>query len=46
MYSAEGGWPFGEVTDTDPVFEKEQQIEPGNPVRDVYEPYYNIEIPL
>ena len=35
MFSAEGGWPFGEVRDTDPIFEKEKQIEAGNPVRDV-----------
>ena len=35
MYASEGGWPFGEVRDTDTVFEKEKQIEAGNPVRGV-----------
>ena len=35
MYASEGGWPFGEVRDTDTVFEKEKQIEARNPVRDV-----------
>jgi hypothetical protein len=35
MFSKEGGWPFGEVRDTDAIYEKEKQIEAGNPVRDV-----------
>ncbi|PVH74920.1 NAD(P)-binding protein [Cadophora sp. DSE1049] len=35
MYSVEGGWPFGEIEDTDHVYEKEIQIEKGNPVRDL-----------
>ncbi|KAH9207067.1 hypothetical protein DL95DRAFT_468991 [Leptodontidium sp. 2 PMI_412] len=34
MFAAEGGWPFGEIKDTDPVYEKEKEIEKGNPVRD------------
>ncbi|KAG4436916.1 hypothetical protein IFR05_007604 [Cadophora sp. M221] len=34
MFAAEGGWPYGEIKDTDPVYEKEKQIEKGNPVRD------------
>lgn len=40
MYSTEGGWPFGEIKDTDPIFEREQEIDPGNPVRDVRYPLY------
>lgn len=35
MFSAEGGWPYGEVSDTDPILEKEKQIEGSNPVRAV-----------
>ncbi|KAH7372109.1 hypothetical protein BKA64DRAFT_715117 [Cadophora sp. MPI-SDFR-AT-0126] len=35
MYSAEGGWPFGEIRDTENVYDKEIQIEKGNPVRDL-----------
>lgn len=35
MYSAEGGWPFGEIKDSENVYEKEIQVEKGNPVRDV-----------
>ncbi|KAH6725045.1 hypothetical protein BKA61DRAFT_688439 [Leptodontidium sp. MPI-SDFR-AT-0119] len=31
MFAAEGGWPFGEIKDTDPVYEKEKVIEKGNP---------------
>ncbi|KAF2792902.1 NAD(P)-binding protein [Melanomma pulvis-pyrius CBS 109.77] len=34
MFSEEGGWPFGEVRDTDDLLGQEKQIEPGNPVRD------------
>jgi len=30
----QNGWPFGEVSDTDAVYEKEKRIEPGHPVRD------------
>ncbi|KAL9071885.1 MAG: hypothetical protein Q9157_005311 [Trypethelium eluteriae] len=33
IFSAEGGWPFGEVRDTDPIFEKEKEIEGAHPVR-------------
>ncbi|KAL9083685.1 MAG: hypothetical protein Q9165_008413 [Trypethelium subeluteriae] len=33
IFSAEGGWPFGEVRDTDPIFEKEKEIEEAHPVR-------------
>ncbi|KAL5328188.1 hypothetical protein ACEPPN_001684 [Leptodophora sp. 'Broadleaf-Isolate-01'] len=33
MFATEGGWPFGEIKDTDPVYEKEKEIEKGNPVR-------------
>ncbi|KAF2238758.1 hypothetical protein EV356DRAFT_528666 [Viridothelium virens] len=33
IFSAEGGWPFGEVRDTDPIFEKEKEIEAAHPVR-------------
>ena len=35
LFSAEGGWPYGEVRDTDPIFEKEKQIGGPNPVREV-----------
>lgn len=35
MFATEGGWPFGEIKDTDPVYEKEKEIEKGNPVRGV-----------
>lgn len=33
MYAAEGGWPFGEIKDSDNVYEKEKQIGGPNPVR-------------
>lgn len=35
MFSKEGGWPSGEVKDSDAIYEQEKQIEAGNPVRDV-----------
>lgn len=35
MFSKEGGWPYGQVKDTDPVLEKEKAIQESNPVRDV-----------
>ena len=35
LYSAEGGWPYGEVRDTDPILEKEKQIGGPHPVREV-----------
>jgi hypothetical protein len=35
IYSAEGGWPYGEVKDTDPIFEKEKEIGGPHPVREV-----------
>ncbi|RDW74800.1 hypothetical protein BP6252_05942 [Coleophoma cylindrospora] len=34
LFSAEGGWPYGEIKDTDPVLEKEKSIARGHPVRD------------
>ncbi|KAI1105789.1 NAD(P)-binding protein [Jackrogersella minutella] len=34
LFSEEGGWPYGEVRDTDPIFEKEKQIEGHHPVRE------------
>ncbi|KAI1378883.1 NAD(P)-binding protein [Hypoxylon crocopeplum] len=33
LFSEEGGWPYGEVRDTDPIFEKEKEIEGPHPVR-------------
>lgn len=38
-FSKENGWPFGEVMDTDPLYEKEKQIPAGHPVRDVCRKY-------
>ena len=35
VFAADGGWPYGEVRDTDPIFEKEKQIEGSHPVREV-----------
>lgn len=35
MYSAEGGWPYGQVKDTDPIYELEKEIGRENPVRAV-----------
>ncbi|KAI1414112.1 NAD(P)-binding protein [Hypoxylon sp. FL1857] len=34
VFSEEGGWPYGEVRDTDPIFEKEKQIGGPHPVRE------------
>ncbi|KEF57066.1 uncharacterized protein A1O9_07256 [Exophiala aquamarina CBS 119918] len=34
VFSKENGWPFGEVKDTDPLYENEKQLAPGHPVRD------------
>ncbi|OTA57508.1 hypothetical protein K449DRAFT_437377 [Hypoxylon sp. EC38] len=34
IYSEEGGWPYEEVRDTDPVFEKEKEIGRPHPVRE------------
>ncbi|KAF2181555.1 NAD(P)-binding protein [Zopfia rhizophila CBS 207.26] len=33
LLSIEGGWPYGEVKDTDAIFEKEKEIGGPNPVR-------------
>ncbi|KAH8200806.1 hypothetical protein TruAng_005043 [Truncatella angustata] len=33
IYSVESGWPYGEVKDTDPIFEMEQQMGGSHPVR-------------
>lgn len=35
MYAEEGGWPYGEVRDTDPIYVKDQEIGGNNPVRQV-----------
>lgn len=35
LFSAEGGWPYGEVRNTDPIFEKEKEIGGPNPIREV-----------
>ncbi|KAF2117978.1 hypothetical protein BDV96DRAFT_611553 [Lophiotrema nucula] len=35
VFSAEGGWPYGEVKDTDPIFEKEKELGDANPARKV-----------
>lgn len=35
VFSEENGWPFGEIDDTDSPYEKEKQLDPGHPVRDV-----------
>ncbi|KAI2463184.1 NAD(P)-binding protein [Annulohypoxylon bovei var. microspora] len=34
LFAEEGGWPYGEVRDTDPLFEKEKQIGGSHPVRE------------
>jgi hypothetical protein len=34
LFSVEGGWPYGEVKDTDPtIFEKDKEIGGPHPVR-------------
>ncbi|KAF4972347.1 hypothetical protein FSARC_1069 [Fusarium sarcochroum] len=33
MFTEEGGWPFGEVKDTDSIIDKEREIGVDNPVR-------------
>ncbi|CRG90930.1 hypothetical protein PISL3812_07977 [Talaromyces islandicus] len=33
MFSKEGGWPYGEVRDSDPILAKQKEIEEPNPVR-------------
>ncbi|KAK7409252.1 hypothetical protein QQX98_008562 [Neonectria punicea] len=35
MFSEEGGWPYGEVKDTDAILEKEKEIQQPNPVRHI-----------
>jgi hypothetical protein len=35
MFTEEGGWPSGEVRDTDPLLSKEREIGTENPVRQV-----------
>lgn len=35
LFTEEAGWPFGEVKDSDNIYEKEKQIGPSNPVRAV-----------
>jgi len=37
LFSAEGGWPYGEIKDSDPILEKEKRIANlgYNPVREV-----------
>ncbi|CAM1505956.1 Fc.00g115930.m01.CDS01 [Cosmosporella sp. VM-42] len=35
IFSAEGGWPYGEVRDADPIFEKQKQIGGSHPVREL-----------
>ncbi|XXG95183.1 hypothetical protein Hte_001443 [Hypoxylon texense] len=34
VFAEGGGWPFGEVRDTDPLYVKEKEIDGGHPVRD------------
>ncbi|KAI0149688.1 NAD(P)-binding protein [Hypoxylon sp. NC0597] len=34
VFAEEGGWPYGEVRDTDPIFEKEKEIGGPHPVRE------------
>ncbi|KAI0384227.1 NAD(P)-binding protein [Hypomontagnella monticulosa] len=34
LYSAEAGWPYGEVRDSDPVFEREKEMGGPHPVRE------------
>ncbi|KIX01887.1 uncharacterized protein Z518_07826 [Rhinocladiella mackenziei CBS 650.93] len=34
LFTAEAGWPYGEVRDTDPVFEKEKEMGGSHPVRE------------
>ena len=35
MFSEEGGWPYGQVKDTDNILEKEKTIQELGPVRKV-----------
>ncbi|CAG7562415.1 unnamed protein product [Fusarium equiseti] len=35
MFTKEGGWPYGEIKDSDPILAKEREIGFGNPVRAV-----------
>ncbi|KAI9704644.1 MAG: hypothetical protein M1820_005392 [Bogoriella megaspora] len=35
IYSEKGGWPYGEVRDTDPLLEKEKELGGAHPVRKV-----------
>jgi hypothetical protein len=35
MFTEEGGWPHGEVRDTDAILDKEREIGLENPVRKV-----------
>jgi hypothetical protein len=35
MFTEEGGWPYGEVRDTDAILDKEREIGLENPVRKV-----------
>jgi hypothetical protein len=35
MFSKEGGWPYGEIRDSDPILAKQKEIEVPNPVRQV-----------
>jgi hypothetical protein len=35
MFTEEGGWPYGEVKDSDPILDKEREIGFDNPVRAV-----------
>ncbi|RGP81060.1 hypothetical protein FLONG3_849 [Fusarium longipes] len=35
MFTDEGGWPYGEVKDSDPILDREREIGYQNPVREV-----------
>ena len=35
MFTKEGGWPYGEIKDSDPILAKEKEIGFDNPVRAV-----------
>lgn len=41
MFTEEGGWPYGEVRDTDAILDKEREIGLENPVRKVRQDSYH-----
>jgi hypothetical protein len=45
MFSEEGGWPYGQVKDSDNILEKEKAIGESNPVRKAcYLPFQSLRL--